>query len=475
MRSKWLDIADSVFDPLWFKLIMVVATLLTAVPFIHAVIGGYVKVFLLYGFVTVLYQVIRGRIFRFLRDKAGWLLVGFAAAYGVTCLTAGGNVGANISALAYMVLFFALFAMWTAESNREEVLREVRVLAWTVAVITCVFAFANFLMFAFGIGGTYTVHGEIMKYGMADNRLFGLYNANTGSTLCVISFILSGGLLLDEKRPSKWAVAFHTFNMLFQFVCLLLTGSRAALYVLYLLVAIGGFAVVLRRPDAGKKLLHFGKSAGAAVAAVLVLFGSMHGLRAVLSYVPVWTAQLRAAVEAAPGEEQVPVTVDPYDFTRLEESENRDGGFFNGRVDLWDAGLGAFKESPVLGIGRENLYDRAEPHLEDKQWAKNLSVGGLHNIYLTILTCSGAVGLLLMGAYTVWVLCRAGRCLVRDTAQCNWFAVLVLLALMFFITEFVEARILYQVNVFNVLFWVLFGYLNALARHRKPAEAEEVA
>ena len=70
--SKWFDVADCIFHPFWFKLIMVVATLLTAVPFIHLFIGSYIKVFLLYGIATALYQVIRGRLLRFLRDKAGW-------------------------------------------------------------------------------------------------------------------------------------------------------------------------------------------------------------------------------------------------------------------------------------------------------------------------------------------------------------------------------------------------------------------
>ena len=461
--SKWLRIADCVFHPVWFKLIMVVATLLTAVPLFHLFIGSYVKILLLYGVVTVLYQVVRGRLMRFLRDRAGWLLLAFAVSYGVTCLVARGNLGANISALAYMAVFFALFGMWSAENDRNEVLREVRWISWAVTAVTFLFALINFGMFAGSVGGETTVHGELIKYGMVDNRLFGLYNANTGSTLCAISFVLSGGFLLDEKRLPKGGVVFHAFNMLFQFVCLLLTGSRAALYVLFLVVAVGVFVLVMRRPDTCNKLLHFGKSIGAAALCVIVMFGSVYGLRAVLSYVAVWTAQLRVAV-SSPSEENVPITVPPYDFTRLEESENRDGGFFNGRIDLWEAGFGAFKESPVFGIGRENLYDRAEPYLVDKQWDKNLAVGGLHNIYLTILTCSGAVGLLLMGTYAAWILIRAGKGLVRDGSRCSWYVVLLTLAVLFFITEFVEARILYQVNVFNVLFWVLFGYLNALAR-----------
>ena len=39
-----------------------------------------------------------------------------------------------------------------------------------------------------------------------------------------------------------------------------------------------------------------------------------------------------------------------------------------------------------------------------------------------------------------------------------------LLTGVFYVTEFVEARILYQVGIFNVLFWIYCGYMYAFAK-----------
>ena len=42
--------------------------------------------------------------------------------------------------------------------------------------------------------------------------------------------------------------------------------------------------------------------------------------------------------------------------------------------------------------------------------------------------------------------------------------ILSLIILFFFVIEFVEARILYQVGILYVLFWIFFGYLSELTK-----------
>ena len=66
----------------------------------------------------------------------------------------------------------------------------------------------------------------------------------------------------------------------------------------------------------------------------------------------------------------------------MEELEDREGGFFNGRASIWKACFEALEESPVFGVGRENIYERAAPYLDGGEWSESLKIGGPH-IYMS--------------------------------------------------------------------------------------------
>jgi O-antigen ligase len=165
-----------------------------------------------------------------------------------------------------------------------------------------------------------------------------------------------------------------------------------------------------------------------------------------------------------PSEEQNKPTVEKQDFTRLEETENREGGFFNGRVGMWVACLKTFKESPVFGVGYENLIERAVVYVEDS-WKEHFRTGGSHNIYVCLLTSTGLLGFLLLGLFAAITLIKSGIVYLKKYKKASlWLLAFIAMCLMFYITEFVEARILFQVSTFSVIFWLFNGYMYSLAK-----------
>ena len=112
--NKALKKCDSIFNPFIFKICILVMTLLTSVPFIHMYLGKYVKIFLLYGILSVIYLVFRKGIRTVFKDKPGVLLIAFCVCYGVTVLlNRSSNFSENASALLYMSVFFCLFFIFT--------------------------------------------------------------------------------------------------------------------------------------------------------------------------------------------------------------------------------------------------------------------------------------------------------------------------------------------------------------------------
>ena len=479
--NKALKKCDSIFNPFIFKICILVMTLLTSVPFIHMYLGKYVKIFLLYGILSLIYLVFRKGIRTVFKDKPGVLLIAFCVCYGVTVLlNRSSNFSENASALVYMSVFFCLFFIFTLPLEETAIRKEYKVLSCIIIIFTFIFALINFFMFAFKIGGSYMTNDQIMYYGMYDNRLWGLYNANTNSMLCDISIVLSLGFILDSGHRIKTKV-FCFANAVFEFICLLLTGSRAALYTLYVTVALIIFLWVVKKDD--KK--EFKKNIKGLVAGVLsavLLFVSSYAIKYVVSYVPSICGNVMYMVSLGKNsdssQEDSPnnkwISLEREDLTRLEEVEERPGGILTGRTDLWQAGVKAFSKSPLFGIGRENVYSYAKDYLKSDLWAKNLKVGGLHNIYLTILVSSGISGFVLMAVFALMSLFKMAKLLFKEKKCDIWFIVSLAMIVLFYVTEFVEARILNQVGIFYVIFWIYLGLTYALAnRSEKTKEADK--
>lgn len=69
-----------------------------------------------------------------------------------------------------------------------------------------------------------------------------------------------------------------------------------------------------------------------------------------------------------------------------------DGGVLTGRPILWRAGLQTFEKHPLFGVTREKLVPATVPELSNPAWEPDLTAGGVHNGYLTVLICSGITG-----------------------------------------------------------------------------------
>lgn len=429
-------------EPLALKLALMVTLLFTAIPLVHAVLGGYVKLFLVWGaLVWLTNRLARRRV-----SRSVWLLGLFALAYGVTLWLnrATTPLSANLSGLAYMLLFF--FVLFPCEADTARAGQEVRLLLGVFCGVTCLFTVACLVTFVLQIQYKTTVRIAAdyltpVIIGMSDNRLHGLYNCNTGSTLNLLSSAFS--LLLLTEGTGRAGKVFHGVNLVLQYVCLLLTLSRAAWYMyvvfafLYVL-----FLLPWRWSALSRGML--------AVGVALLVVGLSVPVKAVMSYVPAAVESL--ATEPAGDTPASTEEDDRVDISRLEDTD--EVGVFTGRTELWYGGWRAFQAKPFFGTSREGLYAAAAPYVAER-WLPNLHRGGLHNMPLTVLVCSGGVGFALLLAFLLVTGTRAVR---------GWRGMpplargLLLLLVCLLGVELMEARLLYSATIFGFVFWTVYGY-----------------
>lgn len=457
-----------------YKCIFVMAMILSAVPFIHESFSSYIKILLGAGYLLLLGDVLLGCHIR--KTKYLWVLGGFAAAYLVTIiLNRHSMFSENIKALLYMILIFALLYGYDIERNPEAVRKEMRMVYHTFLAGTFLTGSVCLFTYAFTYNIRYLIGDNIMHIGMFDNRLWGLYNPNTGATLTTVSIFICLVFFFHEKKILL--KIFYVVNLIIQSACLILTGSRAPIFAAVLgMGALLGITAVqqswfVREADKNKVKTGSKVTRGILVGCVSVVLITGIGsvARTGLSYVPpmLRDTPISGTVVLKRLQEQKKNLIKkkqtkkkPIDLRRKEKEEARKGGLLTGRGELWRAGIEGWKEAPIFGLGREGIYERCKGYLSDKTWEASLSYGGLHNIFLTILTASGIVGFLIFILFVILTLKDMLWYIFKKKGLCKqpYFALNLVTLLMFAITEMLEARILYRVGIFYVLFWMIYGY-----------------
>lgn len=439
-----------------FKIAFIITMLLSAVPYIHGILSPYIKILLVWGIGSVGCDILTGA--RLIRNKFTGILLAFAGCYGISIiLNRDLNFTTNIKTLAYMVVIFILLYGHDLSVDKEKVKNEMRLLSYIFCVIAFILSFICFMTYALSIRTHYNTADGWMYIGMFENRLWGLYNPNTGSAINTVTIILTVFLMFTRRKKSKLILAFHIVNLCIQLFCLKLTSSRTALYVLYIAAAMLIFYLIPMKWLKERSFKNYAIRIVAAALSVLCLSAAMEAVKIGLSYVP----SLVSSVISVGNGDNDGFEIAPEDLERIEIMENREGGFLTGRQYLWNAGLNAFKKAPVFGVTRENIYDYAQEFIEGNSWKGSLKAGGLHNIYITILTSSGIVGFAVMALFAVWSLIKMLKALYQKKFSGKnryWFICGFVLIIIFFIMEMFEARILYHVNIFYLVFWSYYGY-----------------
>lgn len=480
-----------------FKAVFIIVMLVSAVPFLHVIISPYIKILLGLGGILILCDFWMGR--ERWKPKDFWLLIAFAGMYLITVIiNREGHFSENLKAWCYMLLIFILMYGYDCKRPLNKVYSEIKIVFRVFLAGTFVLSVICLLTYIFSFNVSYMVEESHMYIGMYDNRLWGLYNPNTGATLNVIAALMSLALFFDSKRAVAWKI-FYAVNMAVQGVCLILTGSRAPIYTAVLgivvLAAVEGSRYFGRSMGTERKKRIRQKIAGGfcvGLAALVLVAGGGTVLKNGLSYVPpmLTESSLYGPTVIKNYKTQNGLSTDKkenkkkenkkkdkdnssskkkVDLTRKEKEEDRKGGVLTGRGDLWQAGIHGFLDAPVFGVGRENLYDKCQGYLHDKVWQGSLYDGGLHNIILTILVSSGIAGFSIILIFLIvtikkllWYGIREGG-FVKD----RLFLCLFLILVMFGITEMLEARILYRVGIFYVIFWIIYGYAMNIVRKKK--------
>lgn len=425
------------------KCVCIVLGLLTSITFLNMLIRDVFKVYCLWSFVVILYLFIKHR-HNFMKWEYLFLLL-FCCSYGLTITIHMSDHFINeIALLGYTGTELFLLTYCDRGRSTEAVKRELKTISWIIVIVTFLFSMVCFCMFFFSFSGRFKAGDELFIYGMYENRLYGLYNPNAGAVLNYISVILSFILLkyFNQKRKFLWV------NVAVQTCCFILAQSRGGwvcaitYFVIYML-----FIRDWRKKIDTKVKKWLYKGCVTLLMCFLIGFSS-NIVKTGLSYVPRNVAKVIGTENK--------VKQNNLKLKRLDKKRKNLQSATTGRSGMWKLGIQAYCESPILGIGYRSIDDVLYKMMDKKSYL-NSKGGNLHNVYITVLVSSGALGVLNLVFFSFIFLKKAIRCFFA-TGTKGYVKYTMAFIPAWLIGDLVESRIILGMNFSAIIFWLVVGY-----------------
>lgn len=493
-NDKTISFKNIFLNEFSVKLVFTFLALINLIPLAGNYIGPLMKVCLAWGTIVLLYQAKVNWKNLFL-NKRIFLLLAYLVLYGVSILINHSVMfSKNFSEWCYMALFFLLFTQCDPRKDKRTIIHEIQILLYLLIGVSFLFAVISFYTFANQISYAFQnpeLKSDIIYFGMAKDRLWGLSNPNVGGMLGCFSIAASLWMLLTKsnqsrKHPKGWA-AFFIINIILQYACLTLMQSRASLITFSIFVGpFVGFWYFTKSNKAHKYRSLKLKAAVVCVVFLLLPVVLEKPVRNTLSLIPKTVSSVRIAsqeaqkkTESAEVNSQAPASSAPSQSGNTKAAKNFQaerndttlesrGGILNGRLDLWQAGLKVFLQHPFFGVTREGIYQYSMPYITLNWLESSLHGAGLHNGYLMVLVSSGIFGFVILGIYFISVMVTLFKKIRRSDGfiklLLSFFLILMIAIL---VHEMVESHIMYRVTYFVVFFWSMVGYALTIASHVK--------
>lgn len=130
----------------------------------------------------------------------------------------------------------------------------------------------------------------------------------------------------------------------------------------------------------------------------------------------------------------------------------------NGRYDLWVNAIDVSKRNLVFGVSSSKFVDVMKANSKVELWG--IEGGGIHNIFIQVLTVNGIISLITLIIFVF--LCFYRVSIYLKNRGTNKDAILIietfsLIAAIIFINCF-ESNLIYIVSFISLLFWIFLSY-----------------
>ncbi len=418
------------------------------------------------------------------KSKHIWWLVALFAATGISiAINFRYALVDNIKAAANMFIqFFVLFAVGN-RITKERINYDIKVIGNSLSIFWLPGIVASLIMYFFDIqyqqtsyiwGGAKSVNQGFVRLddGAVVNRLWGVFvDPNFAAAIAIMVICFS--IYIIKKANKKWVKCLQIINVFLQFLYIVLSNSRTAMLIVFLLAVVGGWYISIEKVSkiAKKRLVC---EAIALMLSGVILVGSwlcVTGARKILPYAQF--IQSGSVVDSSKDdlnsncEDNKDADADGQLDTDKDGNGNKNeivsferddikkkGDVSNGRFELWYEGFKIIKNKPVFGVGPRS-YHQVAAEMDD---AMIISERSIHNSYLELLMGNGIIGIALMAIF--FLLCAINALLLRIKKTDSLFTVGILMLIVFSALAggIMISSLFYYLSGISVIAFSMLGY-----------------
>ena len=459
-----------------FRRAYIVCLFLCAVSFVQIVAYAALVVLFCWGVFLLIYNETR-RHTMFKTRMGAWLLAFVLMTMVTAIIHITDNFFYNIVIELHICICFYIFYAVHTEKDlnfRRELYSVCRFLVYTTTVI-------GVIGLAFLMAG---IQFEVLwvKFIVYENRFTGLYSNPNLMAFDAVAAIFCCHMLTKKdfikisgkERVSRiWIASCVGVNA----ISLLLCDSNGGLV---LMVAYAFFFLVYKMFGAERrlKLRQILTKGIACLLAGVFLVGATLFVREICQKGITQVMQSTDAV-VSQYEREISPDKDMFSATaRIATFEHQNKNIDSGRIKLWKQAAQMFREFPIFGVGKGNVYSYGEEMFENGiafsdlfgSWLANYTTD-FHNGYISILVCSGVVGFVFVTIFglrfakhiTVHVFRRDD--LKESILPCMWAFLFA-----YAVYSLFEKTLLYDVSFTVMFFWMIMGYTSCFLCRYEPED-----
>lgn len=377
----------------------------------------------------------------------------------------------NLKTLVWSAIqFFVLFSIVNVKDENEINTTMTRVmklssLVWFIGVLVSLTQF--FLL----IGYIAPFDDFPREQGFVDSRLFGVFTDPNFAAVTSIMVVLFCKLLLENCKSKAMRVYYYA-NIVVQFIYVVLSGSRTAMYGGAVLVFGVGLLATRNKELNKNNDKPMPKALLGGILATAVCIALIFAVQFTMPKMAELCSSLRAPAQTVEQhEEQSEVQPEAKQETHEEKTNEveevtldrpdvTEDNISNNRFKIWSNYIAVSADHCLFGLSPRNLMSFLKANYPDNYLVQR-GYDETHNGWLAIFVCTGIAGTLVMAAFFVCYACDFIRYLRAKKKEPIDTKVIVLLGSVFIIafSALLQPEIFFINTYGAATFWLFMGYL----------------
>ncbi|MGX7125212.1 O-antigen ligase family protein [Enterococcus viikkiensis] len=241
-----------------------------------------------------------------------------------------------------------------------------------------------------------------VRIGWLGNRLFGIFtDPNFGAVISVVVIFIELKRLLNGKKKPSVLKILMIINIVFQYLFIILSGSRTAYIVLLAITFLYVLFVILNRGKGNREAVFNFNTIRAVSFSLIAIIGLVIATN-LTEKVVVRIPKIYATVSMKQDSQSKQVQEEAHEeigHPSLERPDTSSSDISNMRFDLWDSAIQIAKKSPLVGGSPGYYIQFAHDRLPNTLMGRdNLTA---HNLFFLVLASTGILGVIVFFVFII--------------------------------------------------------------------------